>query len=87
MWPYYLLKGYALVVGVALLILGVLEATSLPPNPEHPEYVLHLGAGALFVIGGWIFDERTHLRSFVGVMDIRANQRRDDRRSFCAPPG
>jgi hypothetical protein len=67
-WRYYLLKGYALVVGAGILVLGLLGASPVPPHPPHLEYVLHIGAGALFMAGGWLLDDFGHLRGFVGAM-------------------
>ncbi len=61
-----MLKGYTLVVGVGILTLGLLGASPLPPHPVHPEYALHIGAGVLYVAGGWFLEDFAHLRSFVG---------------------
>lgn len=67
-WRYYLLKGYTLGVGAALLIFGLLETFIDPFHPEHAESVLHIGVGALFIAGGGVLDNFTYLRSFVGGM-------------------
>ena len=62
-----MLKGYALVVGAVVLALGVLGVLPhVPPDPAQPEYLLHMGAGVLFIAGGLFLDELGSLRSYVG---------------------
>ncbi len=64
-----MLKGYALVVGAVVLALGVLGSLPhVPPDPARPEYLLHVGAGVLFIAGGLFLDELGSLRSYVGAL-------------------
>ncbi len=66
---YYLLKGYTLVVGVGLLVLGLVGfVPALPLGPSPPHNLLHLGVGSLFVVAGFVFSSLRELRVFVGGM-------------------
>ena len=75
-WRYYFLKGYTLVVGVGLLVLGVVGLLGLssylfiPPPTEVAENILHIGTGLLFIGGWWLMDERGTARTFLGGMGL-----------------
>ncbi len=76
MWRFYLLKGYALVIGVGLIVLGMADLLGLTsyffiPQPAEPaENALHIGTGLLFIGGWWSLDELGSMRAFVGGMGL-----------------
>ena len=75
-WRYYFLKGYTLVVGVGLFVLGVVGLLGLTtyffitPPKEFAENFLHIGTGLVFICGWWLMDERGTSRTFLGGMGI-----------------
>ncbi len=72
-WRYYLLKGYALAVGVALFVLGLVGLMPSPPSPldlSLPENLLHLGVGLLFGGSVVLLDDPNRLRGFLFGMGM-----------------
>lgn len=65
-----MLRGYSLVVGAGLLVLGLVGLSPFPPSPPLPENILHLGTGGIFIGAGLAMDEPAHLRGFVGGMGV-----------------
>lgn len=70
MWRVYLLRGYAVVLGVGLFVLGVVGLWSNSPNLAAPESLLHIGGGLLFFFGGLLLAGFRILRFFVGGMGL-----------------
>ena len=73
MWRYLLLKGYALVVGVGLLVVSLISLLPSPPSPlrlELPENLMHIGTGFLFIGGSLLFHGANHLRGFLVGMGL-----------------
>ncbi len=76
MWRLHLLKGYALVTGVVLIVLGVfgvLGRTSfffIPQPAEFADHVLHIGTGLIFIGAWWLIDELANMRAFLGGMGL-----------------
>lgn len=71
MWRVYLLRGYALAVGMGLFGLGLVGLSPLPPNMITPENIMHLGVGLLYVCGVWLIGAAFDLlRAFVGGMGL-----------------
>ena len=62
MWRLHLIKSYALVTGVGLIVLGmfgVLGRTSfffIPQPAEFADHVLHIGIGLIFLGAWWFID-------------------------------
>ena len=75
-WRFYLLKGYALMIGVGLLVLGMVGVLGLasyffiPQPAEFAENVLHIGTGLIFIGAWWAIDELRNMRIFVGGMGL-----------------
>ncbi len=73
-WQSYFLKGYTLVVGVGLFVLGLVGSLGLasyffiPPPSEIAENVLHIGTGLIFIFAWWLMDELSTIRTFLGSM-------------------
>ncbi len=65
----YLLRAYALGVGLVLFVLGLVGFTSLP-HMTTSESVLHLGVGLLFFCGGLLMRDLGMLRTFLGGMGV-----------------
>ena len=76
MWRFYFLKGYTLLVGAGLFVLGLaglldLTSYSFMPQPvELPDHVLHTCTGLLFIGGGWVMQDLGTIRFFVGGMGL-----------------
>ena len=63
-----MLKGYAMLVGVGLIVLALLGLASDPPSPlnlSFPENLLHIGAGSLFVSHALVRTSLDHQRGFM----------------------
>ncbi len=75
-WRFSLLKGYALIIGVGLFVLGVVGVLSLtsfffiPKPAEFAENMLHIGTGLIFIGAWWFIDEMGSMRTFVGGMGL-----------------
>ena len=73
---FYLLKGYALVIGVGLIVLGMLGLLGLtslffiPQPAEFAENILHIGTGLVFIGAWWWIDELGYMRAFLGSMGL-----------------
>ena len=69
---YYILRGYAVAVGVGFIALSL--AGFFGPSDLNlfspPENVLHLGSGCLFLGGVWVADTVSQLRGVVGSMGV-----------------
>ena len=70
MWRLHLLKGYTLMVGAGLFVLGLVGFSPLPPDPVDPESLLHIATGSLFLGGALLLRDLDHLRSFMGGMGL-----------------
>lgn len=70
MWRSRLLKGYTLLVGAGLFVLGLVGFSPLLPTLEAPENLLHVATGSLFIGGALLLDDLGHLRSFMGGMGL-----------------
>lgn len=69
-WRIYLLRAYALAVGLGLFVFGLAGFTPSPLSSTAPENALHLGVGLIFFCGGLLVGERDPLRSFLGGMGL-----------------
>ncbi len=61
LWKVYLLRAYALAVGLGLFVFGMAGFTPSPLSSTAPENVLHLGVGLIFLCGGLLMRERDPL--------------------------
>jgi hypothetical protein len=67
---YYLARGYTLLVGLGLFVLGVLGFAPPPPSMAMAENLMHIATGSLFLAGASLMSRPNQLQGFLFGMGI-----------------